>query len=62
MRLISSYENFGSYGCGSAASIGNGALKPGPSFPLLSSGSPQSLLGVGAEYTFAGCEDDSTST
>lgn len=62
MRLIFSYENFGPNGCESAASIGNGALKPGPSFPLLSSGFPQSLLGVGAEYTFAGCEDDSTST
>lgn len=62
MRLISSYENFGHNGCESAASIGNGALKSGPSSPLLSSGFPQSLLGVGAEYTFAGCEDDSTST
>ena len=62
MRLIFSFEDFGPDGCGSAASTGNGALKPGPSFPLLSSGFPQSLPGVGAEYAFAGCEDDSTST
>ena len=48
---ISSYEDFGPYGCGQDLwlPLGSGTLRPGQSFPLVSSGFPQALQRVGAE-------------